>query len=77
MDVTYTDLALAIIEDTLEYPLSPSDLTIVLETVKNSPGFGDVEGVHMAADAILCNQLTALGFEKAVAVYDEIEKWYS
>lgn len=38
---------------------------------------GNTEGVHVAADIVLCQLLTALGYNDVVEAYDKIEKWYS
>lgn len=37
----------------------------------------DIETTHIAADEVLCNLLTELGYQDIVDVYKEIRKWYS
>jgi hypothetical protein len=37
----------------------------------------DSEGVHKDADLSLCELLISLGYEKTVAEFMALEKWYS
>jgi hypothetical protein len=37
----------------------------------------DTEGAHAAADAVLCELLTALGYEQVVEAWNKINKWYA
>ena len=47
-----------------------------LEQIK-ARGAGDPEINHIEADEILCRLLTSLGYNKVVATYDAISKWYA
>ncbi len=40
-------------------------------------GEDDEEIVHLKMDELMCDLLTALGYEKGVAVFDGTGKWYS
>ncbi len=37
----------------------------------------DIEAAHLNADAILTDLLEQLGFNKTVAAWSEVDKWYS
>jgi hypothetical protein len=37
----------------------------------------DTESAHCDADGLLCDLLIELGYDKVVAAYQEIEKWYA
>ncbi len=43
---------------------------------ENTPGW-DAEDVHSAADKLLCEILTELGYTKTVEAFNSLEKWYS
>ena len=45
--------------------------------IKRDASCGDKESDHIEADAILCELLILLGFERTVAAYRLIEKWYA
>lgn len=36
----------------------------------------DTEVVHKAADKVLCDLLTELGYTNVVAEYNKLKKWY-
>lgn len=38
---------------------------------------GESEPTHFEADALLCDLLTELGFDKLVEKYNKIHKWYA
>jgi hypothetical protein len=38
---------------------------------------GDTEVAHASADIVLCELLTALGFDDVVKQYNKIDKWYA
>jgi hypothetical protein len=48
-----------------------------LEPMQQARNNMDQENAHIAADTILCELLTELGFAELIAVYDDIEKWYA
>lgn len=37
----------------------------------------DNEADHITADRVLCDLLTSLGYEKTVAFFRELDKWYA
>lgn len=39
--------------------------------------WGDSEEGHWEADQILCDILTELGYDKIVASYQQVGKWYA
>jgi hypothetical protein len=40
-------------------------------------GMGDWEAAHSIADDVLCEVLTALGYEGIVEAWDKVGKWYA
>lgn len=38
---------------------------------------GDPEAAHAAADQVLCDMLTDLGYEAVVKQYARVKKWYA
>lgn len=38
---------------------------------------GDAEKAHKAADILLCELLTELGYRGFVDIYNEVTKWYA
>lgn len=38
---------------------------------------GDTEAAHINADAILCELLIKLGFQKTVDAWSAVDKWYA
>ena len=47
--------------------------TTLLRNLKD----GDIEGLHAAADDILCEVLNILGYSDIVQAYDDVPKWYA
>ena len=45
--------------------------------IKAECSHDDTEAAHYQADAILCELLAGLGFEKTVAEWAEVGKWYA
>lgn len=37
----------------------------------------DTEAVHLQADGILCDLLESMGCQEVVALFDQLNKWYS
>jgi hypothetical protein len=37
----------------------------------------DTERAHVVADDVLCDLLTALGYEDVVAAWGKVDKWYA
>jgi hypothetical protein len=56
--------------------LSPDKFFKEMKTIAESEN-GDAEDRHGAADALMEDQLRALGFEKGVKVFKKMEKWYA
>lgn len=40
-------------------------------------GMRDIESVHSAADAVLCELLRILGYDDVVDAYEKLERWYA
>ena len=38
---------------------------------------GDPENWHLAADYVLCELLTSLGYQDVVDAWEKVEKWYA
>lgn len=36
----------------------------------------DPEGAHVRADALMCELLRSLGYEKGVEVFENMSRWY-
>lgn len=49
---------------------------IAKEGDQGSIGY-DPENAHGAADRLLCEVLTQLGYGEGVQVYESLEKWYA
>ena len=57
-------------------PISPDDFhKCMQEIVDTAPD--DIEITHMMMDALMCDVLKSLGYEKGVAVFRGTYKWYS
>lgn len=48
-----------------------------LEDLKPLVDNRDFESAHVDADNVLCELLTALGYEEVVAEYEKVGKWYA
>lgn len=48
-----------------------------IERLKTEQNNYDTEYAHSAADNILCDLLTELGYGDVVKEYNKIEKWYA
>ncbi len=48
-----------------------------MDKLKEQQANEDQEEAHIAADDILCELLTAIGYEDVVKEYEKIGKWYS
>ena len=47
------------------------------ERMKEIKEIKDVKDRHSAADDALCETLKALGYGKAIDIFESFEKWYS
>lgn len=48
-----------------------------IEKLKEAQNGDDPECDHGAADQVLCDLLTALGYADVVEEYDKVHKWYA
>jgi len=48
-----------------------------INELKDIQKLGDIEIAHSQADGILCELLSSLGYEKVVAEYNKVDKWYA
>lgn len=49
----------------------------VLARLRELKDEGDWEAGHIEADGLLCEMLTALGYEDIVAAFNDLGKWYA
>ena len=49
----------------------------VCEELRELQGCKDTETAHYTADELLCEFLTAIGYEDVVEAYNKINKWYA
>lgn len=47
------------------------------ETMRGIAGIGDPEAAHSAADKMLTELLTLLGYPQTVEAYESVDKWYA
>lgn len=67
-------------DEHVEYRIKPADpedlvVTSIADLIDLSRS-DDVESAHYRADEILCDLLTALGYDEVVAAYNKVDKWY-
>lgn len=60
-------------EPNSELSIDDSVARMIVETCMT----GDQECDHSKADDILCDLLRILGYEKTVAAWDQVDKWYA
>ena len=48
-----------------------------INELKDIQKLGDIEIAHSQADDILCKLLISRGYEKVVAEYNKVDKWYA
>lgn len=64
----------------MEVSVAPTGESVAEEAIRKlreEQASGDIEIAHSNADDILCNLLSALGFEDVVAEYAKVRKWYA
>lgn len=57
-------------------PMTPAEFAAKMRGIFPTTGY-DEEVAHSAADALMAELLTALGYGDGVAVFDAAEKWYA
>lgn len=62
------------LEATSKQPLTDKQLAARLEALI---GMRDIEDAHGQADDLLVETLRALGYKRAMAMYERVEKWYA
>jgi len=48
-----------------------------IKALKNEQRKGDTEMAHSKADNVLCDLLTALGYQDVVREYRKVDKWFA
>lgn len=56
--------------------MPPTDEEVAAELTRKCM-HGDLEIAHVEADCILTDLLKKLGYEKTVAAYERVGKWYA
>lgn len=46
-------------------------------TAETQYKFSDIEENHFAMDALMCQVLSDLGYNKGVAIFEHTKKWYA
>ena len=54
--------------------MTPEELKKEMEEIAKED---DEEVRHVMADSALCNALEDLGYSEAVAIFDDMNKWYA
>ena len=57
-------------------PITPDEFRDAMIDISNTTP-GDVEVTHMMMDALMCDVLRSLGYEKGVDVFRGTYKWYA
>lgn len=54
----------------------PKIIAAKMQLIKETKGYDEEIG-HIKADYLMCELLTELGYEEAVKIFEEMEKWYA
>lgn len=57
-------------------PLTPDEFRDAMIDISNAAQ-NDIEVTHMMMDALMCDMLKSLGYEKGVDVFRGTYKWYA
>lgn len=55
-------------------PFTPKQLADKVAEARDS---GDIEEAHAEMDRVLCEALRRLGYDEAVRIFREADKWYA